>query len=177
MGWTSKSTLLQVYTPSWLHLIFKSRCQENNKLNFDDKTPGKRFRPFSGTDEYFWNFGTVGGSVISHCCWCKYTSFCGVVCVIKYTANIDPPSTNLQLHENSFGEVKCSETPPGLLMWNKMGAWTHIYGLVHERLTPLLTHWSYVFLALTHRYALIDIYQGHHQVINLVEWDPVVGFH
>ena len=28
----------------------------------------------------------------------------------------------------------------------------YIDGLVQEDVTPLLTHWSYVFLALTHRY-------------------------
>ena len=32
-----------------------------------------------------------------------------------------------------------------------MAKW-HIDGLVQGRRTPLLTHWSYVFLALTHRY-------------------------
>ena len=29
----------------------------------------------------------------------------------------------------------------------------HIDGLVQEGLTPLLTHWSYIFLALSHRHA------------------------
>ena len=34
----------------------------------------------------------------------------------------------------------------------------HIDGLVQERLTPLLMHWSYVFLALTHRYINDEIW-------------------
>ena len=30
--------------------------------------------------------------------------------------------------------------------------YTYINGLMHKDITPLLTHWSYIFLALTHRY-------------------------
>ena len=33
----------------------------------------------------------------------------------------------------------------------------YINGLVQERLNPLLTHWSYVFLPLTHRYYIKDL--------------------
>ena len=35
-----------------------------------------------------------------------------------------------------------------------------IDGLVQEIGTPLLTHWSYVFLALTHRY-VVSLYNQH----------------
>ena len=31
----------------------------------------------------------------------------------------------------------------------------HVDRLVQENVTPLLTHWSYVFLALTHRYVKV----------------------
>ena len=34
-----------------------------------------------------------------------------------------------------------------------------IDGLVQEDVTPLLTHWSYIFLALTHRYTIL-----HHNI-------------
>ena len=37
--------------------------------------------------------------------------------------------------------------------WSSVGV--NIVGLVQEDVTPLLVHWSYVFLALTHRYGLM----------------------
>ena len=39
----------------------------------------------------------------------------------------------------------------------------HIDGLVQEDVTPLLTHWSYVFAALTHRYSR-QVYQEMREV-------------
>ena len=41
--------------------------------------------------------------------------------------------------------------------------WGHFDGLVPENSTPLLTHWSYVFLALTHRFVWY-VFRGNGQL-------------